>query len=270
MKAIIFVFLQVCVFWIYDSSAQIDWTHLKDAKRFGILSVEQQQRIGLVETGLEPRFPEGIACPIISSPFGSRFRYDGSWRTVNSNNGYHGGMDISLDVGTPLLAAADGQVIHIGTGGRLVGNVIWMQHSPKDTGFNVWTYTKYQHLDGTPKLQIGERFTAGDIIAVSGLTGTTGGRAFGILGYPHLHMNVYASPSNRYKIRGHKVKIKDRYYVDPVSFYSNKLEDSRKIKKWGKKEKIINVGVKLKTGESMPDNARKVWPVFCKINNKKS
>ena len=74
MKAIIFVFLQVCVFWIYDSSAQIDWTHLKDAKRFGILSVEQQQRIGLVETGLEPRFPEGIACPIISSPFGSRFR----------------------------------------------------------------------------------------------------------------------------------------------------------------------------------------------------
>ena len=155
-------------------------------------------------------------------------------------------------------------MIHIGTGGRLVGNVIWMQHSPKDTGFEVWTYTKYQHLDETPKLQIGDRFTAGDVVAVSGLTGTTGGRAFGHMGYPHLHMNVYASPSNRYKIRGHKVKIKDRYYIDPITFYKEKLEESEKISKFTKKEKIINVGVKLKTGEFIPNRTRKVWPVYCK------
>ena len=267
MNPIFLVFLLVCVFWISDSSAQIDWSHIKDAKRFGILSVEQQQRIGLVETGLKPRFPDGITCPVISSPFGSRFRYDGSWRTVNSNNGYHGGMDISLDVGTPLLAVADGKVIHIGTGGRLVGNVIWMQHSPKDTGFNVWTYTKYQHLDEIPNLQIGDRIKAGDVVAISGLTGTTGGRAFGSMGYPHLHMNVYVSPNKLYKVKGHKVKIKERYYIDPVSFYREKLDDSRKIREFIKKRKIINVGVKLQTGEYITYKIQKVWPVLCKKTN---
>ena len=85
-------------------------------KRFGRLSLEEQQAVGLIATGLRPRFPAGITCPGISSPFGSRTRFDGSLRTTRSNNGYHGGMDISLDVGTPLLAAADGMVIHVGTG----------------------------------------------------------------------------------------------------------------------------------------------------------
>ena len=72
-------------------------------------------------------------------------------------------MDITLEAGTPLLAAADGVVINVGAGGRLVGNVIWMQHSPEDTGFKEWTYTKYQHLDETPELQVGDRFSAGAV-----------------------------------------------------------------------------------------------------------
>ena len=261
VNAIVFVlFCMLCIPQVY---AQVDWENIENAKRFGPLTVEEQRKIGLVETGLEPRFPDEVSCPTIASPFGSRTRFDGSYRTVKSNNGYHGGMDISLEVGTPLLAAADGEVINVGTGGRLVGNVIWMQHAPEDTGFEVWTYTKYQHLDKMPELQVGDRFSAGDVVAISGLTGTTGGRAFGEMGYPHLHMNVYASPTNRYKIRGHKVKIKDRYYVDPVAFYKSTIEDGNIISEYDKNNKIINVGVKLENGEHIPGNTRKIWPVYC-------
>ena len=242
--------------------AEIKWSELKGAKHFGQLTVQEQQKIGLIETDLKPHFPAGVSCPRISSPFGSPTRYDGSPRARRSNNGYHGGMDITLKIGTPLLAAADGKVIHIGEGGRLVGKVIWMQHSPEDTGFKEWTYTKYQHLDKTPELRIGDSFKAGDVVALSGDTGTTGGRAFGGLGYPHLHMNVYASPVDRYKVRGHKVRIKRRFFIDPVAFYRDNLSSANELNK--KKNAPIRVGVKLENGPIIPKNAKRVWPVFCR------
>lgn len=263
-KVAVTVFLLTFALCIPDGYAQIDWSKLEGAARFGSLSLKEQQKIGLIDTGLEPRFPDGFSCPSIASPFGSRFRYDGSHRIMDSNNGYHGGMDITLEVGTPLLAAADGVVINIGMGGRLVGNVIWMQHSPEDTGFEDWTYTKFQHLDETPELQVGDRFSAGDVIAISGLTGTTGGRAFGELGYPHLHMNVYASPNNKFKSRRYKVKIEDRYYIDPVAFYMNNILESKTLRNLSENKKIVDIGIKLESGEVVPAGAKKIWPVYCK------
>ncbi len=71
---------------------------------------------GLFATGLVPVFPDGLDCPPISSPYGSLTRYDGSRRN-NDHHGYHNGMDITLETGTPLLSVADGEVIHKGTAG---------------------------------------------------------------------------------------------------------------------------------------------------------
>ncbi len=243
------------------ANAEINWSKLRGVAHYGQLSVQGQQKIGLIATGLKPRFPAGVTCPQISSPFGSPTRYDGSLRAPHSNNGFHGGMDITLKIGTPLLAAADGKVIHIGEGGRLVGKVIWMQHRPEDTGFEEWTYTKYQHLSKLPELRLGENFKAGDIVAISGDTGTKGGRAFGGFGYPHLHMNVYASPSSQYKIKGHKVKIKRRVYIDPVAFYKSSLFVADELKK--NRFSPVLVGVKLENGMVMPENSKRIWPVYC-------
>ena len=231
-------------------------------KGFQKLTVEQQQDLGLIATGLSPIFPAGIQCPIISSPFGSRTRYDGSNRTLYSNNGYHGGMDISLKIGTSLLAAANGKVIHVASGGRLVGNVIWMQHAPDDTGLKARIYTKYQHLDEEPRLNKGTKVKVGEVIGVSGDTGTKGGH-FGNFGYPHLHMNVYASPNNKFEIRGHRVKIKNRTYIDPVAFFSETEISSQKLRLLPKQKKKIEVGTKLRSGEIIPAKANRIWPVFC-------
>jgi murein DD-endopeptidase MepM/ murein hydrolase activator NlpD len=99
---------------------------------------------GLINTGLTPVYPDNAKCPEVVSFFGDRTRYDGSYRPRHANDGFHGGIDITLPIGTPLIAIADGTVIQVAKGGMMVGIKIMLQHSPEDTGLPVWTYTKYQ------------------------------------------------------------------------------------------------------------------------------
>ena len=36
-----------------------------------------------------------------------------------------------------------------------------------------------------------------------------------------------------------------------------------KLKNLSKNEKIVDIGIKLKTGEVVPAGAKKIWPVYC-------
>ena len=97
----------------------------------------------------------------IISPFGKR------------RGGWHAGMDIKAEIGTPILAAAPGVVISSGQE-RAYGRVIRIEH---DSGF----VTVYAHnLENL--VEIGDRVTGGTIIATVGRTG----RATA----PHLHFEV--------------------------------------------------------------------------------
>ncbi len=97
----------------------------------------------------------------VISPFGKR------------RGGWHAGMDIKAEIGTPILAAAPGVVISTGQE-RAYGRVIRIEH---DSGF----VTVYAHnLENL--VEVGDRVSAGTIIATVGRTGraTT----------PHLHFEV--------------------------------------------------------------------------------
>jgi murein DD-endopeptidase MepM/ murein hydrolase activator NlpD len=97
----------------------------------------------------------------IISPFGKR------------HGGWHAGMDIKAEIGTPILAAAPGVVISTGQE-RAYGRVIRIEH---DSGF----VTIYAHnLENL--VEVGDRVSGGTIIATVGRTGraTT----------PHLHFEV--------------------------------------------------------------------------------
>ena len=97
----------------------------------------------------------------VISPFGKR------------HGGWHAGMDIKAEIGTPILAAAPGVVISTGQE-RAYGRVIRIEH---DSGF----VTVYAHnLENL--VEVGDRVSAGTIIATVGRTGraTT----------PHLHFEV--------------------------------------------------------------------------------
>jgi len=227
-------------------------------------TLAEQQAMGLIDTGLKPTYPTADTCLEVSSPFGSRTRYDGSLRVLFSNNGYHGGMDITIEVGEPILAVADGEVIHAATGGRLVGNMIMLRHTPRDTGLDQWLFSKYQHLDEPATLSSGDRVKMGDVIGIGGRTGTTGGH-YGTAGYPHLHMNIYVNGTGRYKVRrGTKVGIKDFVYVDPLALYLGKSLDSHQIRALPDDQKAFTIPYVTTDGRTEPADTRFVWPIRCR------
>lgn len=89
----------------------------------------------------------------------------------------HEGVDIFAPKGTPALAAADGIITGVGTGGR-GGNVAFLS----DNDRNIRLY--YAHLDRW-NVKNGQRVSVGDTIGFVGNTGNA--QATG----PHLHFGIY-------------------------------------------------------------------------------
>jgi murein DD-endopeptidase MepM/ murein hydrolase activator NlpD len=90
----------------------------------------------------------------------------------------HNAQDILAKRGTPVLAAADGSILHVGTN-TLGGKVIWAADPSRRFAFY------YAHLDRWAKgLHDGQQISRGDVI---GYVGTTGNAPKDT---PHLHFQV--------------------------------------------------------------------------------
>lgn len=112
-----------------------------------------------------PRWPvDGV----ISSPYG--LRLDGIWPEI------HRGVDIPLDVGTPVRAMGPGRVYE---SGRLRGYGIAVVI---DHGGGL--YSLYAHLSEA-EVEKGEEVVGQQVIGRSGATGEVTG--------PHLHFEVWRS-----------------------------------------------------------------------------
>jgi murein DD-endopeptidase MepM/ murein hydrolase activator NlpD len=100
--------------------------------------------------------------------------------------GGHTGEDIAIPIGTPLVAMADGVVVHVGPfSGKYTDNPWWIM--PSFAGFVVTVdygeyLSHYAHCSGSPVLS-GKRVAQGDVVAYSG---NTGGATSG----PHCHWEV--------------------------------------------------------------------------------
>jgi murein DD-endopeptidase MepM/ murein hydrolase activator NlpD len=90
--------------------------------------------------------------------------------------GYHQGLDISLEKGSPVYATADGTVEAASYNGDY-GNLIILRH-----GFGLTT--RYGHLSGF-NVKTGQEIKRGEVIGFVGATG----RATG----PHLHYEILAN-----------------------------------------------------------------------------
>ncbi|MEO8288620.1 MAG: M23 family metallopeptidase [Chloroflexota bacterium] len=110
----------------------------------------------------------------ITSAFATRRCYncpDGSRPTS-----YHGGMDMSAAVGTPVHAPADGVIVFAGKL-DVRGNAIIVDH-----GMGVFSlFAHNSQLIAT----VGQRVKQGDVISLSGNTGLSNG--------PHLHWELHVS-----------------------------------------------------------------------------
>lgn len=95
---------------------------------------------------------------------------------------FHNGADFHAPLGTPILAADNGEVIAVGNTGRLqYGKYIVIKHENNLS-------TLYAHLSSQTVIK-GQWVKGGELI---GYTGNTG-YSFG----PHLHFSVYWAPSVR-------------------------------------------------------------------------
>lgn len=110
-----------------------------------------------------PRWP--VVAPMTSG-FGLRFM---GWRPD-----LHRGVDLDVPPGTPVAAMAAGSVRFAGVQ-RGFGNVVWIDHAAGITSV-------YAHLSEV-RVQAGERIGAGQLVGLSGATGSVSG--------PHLHFEVW-------------------------------------------------------------------------------
>ena len=119
-----------------------------------------------IDPGRPPSLRWPLASPriVVGSPFGAR---DGR---------PHEGIDLPAPVGTPVLAAADGQVAYAGNGIRGYGNLVVLKHAGD-------LLTVYAHAS-VLLVSRGQPVHIGDRIALVGQSG----RATG----PHLHFEVRA------------------------------------------------------------------------------
>jgi murein DD-endopeptidase MepM/ murein hydrolase activator NlpD len=218
---------------------------------------------GLIHTGLKPIFPKNADCQPIASRFADTTRYDGSKRAARAMFGLHEGIDLSLPIGTPIIAIASGTVINKRHGGLLIGNEVFLRHSPKDTGLKVWTFSKYKHFSKVNKLKVGQKVAMGQVLGLSGNTGTVGGY-YGKNGYAHLHMSTYMNETGAYTIKEGRVDIKDPHYVDPVAFFFRRELHSNVIRKMPASERKVIIPYMTDKKVVVPENTKAVWPVFCK------
>ena len=239
----------------------------KMGKRVAKAPYEVFEAKGLFATGLVPVFPEGLDCPPISSPYGSQTRYDGSQRN-NPYHNYHNGMDISLEPGTPLLAIADGTVVHKGTAGQLVGNYVWLHLPPESTQLPIHIFARYQHLDEPSSLNVGDAVKAGAIVGSGGATGTTGGH-FGSSGYSHLHLVFSTGPSADHQVSPDKPMIEHaaQNYLDPMGLYLDRsigAVTNHALRDLSSDQKKVSVPVRTADGKTIPNGAKLVWPLACR------
>lgn len=102
-----------------------------------------------------------------SSGYGERIDPIHQTRTM------HAGVDLAARAGTPVAAAASGEVVHAGPAGTY-GNLVRIRHAD---GFE----TRYAHLSRID-VRLGDRVERGQAIGAVGSTGRSTG--------PHLHFEI--------------------------------------------------------------------------------
>lgn len=111
------------------------------------------------------------------------------------DNGNHGGIDIGANLGIPIKSPIDGQVTKIAYEPGGYGNYLQIRDSKGK-------YHLFAHLNETPKLELGNKITAGQEIAKVGSSGLSSG--------PHLHYQI--DPESN------KEGLKKGPHIDPNSY----------------------------------------------------
>jgi murein DD-endopeptidase MepM/ murein hydrolase activator NlpD len=222
--------------------------------------IELAIKRGLFETGLRPRFPENLKCPDIDEQWAI------SYTQKRSRENYHGGIDMPVPTGTPMIAAAAGTVVgkYVGKNSYR-GKEIILRHGPEDTGIPLWIYTQYAHFDEMPKLEVGQRVRMGEVLGPTGNSGR--GRTPNVQNTrrrPAIHFAVWYSTKPEFDARPTKIIPVGGVWVDPNALFRKKPPlDSYSMRALPEAEKKVAISVMVDDGELIPADTKIVWPYTC-------
>ena len=218
--------------------------------------MDLQRQRGLLESGLEPVYPDGVFCPKIDHPFGE------PWRGPVPNR-IHSGADIPAAWDEPLHAMADGEVVAVfgeDSGKSFRGRQVIMRHTPDDTGLPVYIYTLNSHFNADPDVQVGQRLKMGDYIGPNGKSGVPGRKR-----EPHNHLTVNFSSSPNYTVIKGLVIPVDGHFIDPVALFRGKMPiDTHAMLALPEGERQVKIAYKDEDGNIHPPDAKIIWPFVCK------
>ena len=232
------------------------------SKRCGI---EHQLRRGLIETGTGPVFPNTANC------FGMDDYWAMDYASKRNRQSYHGGIDIPVPWGTPMLAIASGSVVTMYKAHQSKrGNEVIIRHSPEDTGLPMWVYSGYGHLDRLPNLKVGQRVKMGDII---GPTGNSGIAARGFKNKnaaqsssrrPAIHLATWFAPGPKYSEAQDTIIPVDGRWLDPFALYRQQPPyASNDVKALPEADKDVTIPVMFHDGTTIPSQTKLIWPYAC-------
>ncbi|MCD8090452.1 MAG: M23 family metallopeptidase, partial [Clostridiales bacterium] len=121
-----------------------------------------------------------------------------------SSGSYHGGTDFAVALNSPVYSSCDGEVVAVTTLTTSYGKHIKI----KATVNGSTVYIRYCHLNSFA-VSVGDKVTAGQLIAYSGSTGNSTG--------PHLHYEV--RNANDYYGNSSSPNLNPKYYLPGSSYY---------------------------------------------------
>jgi len=137
--------------------------------------LEENLRLSFDPSVLPSKRPGVLAYPLTSIYVTQEYGQTAFARWAYKT-GFHNGMDFRATIGTPVLAAEDGEVMAVGDNGNVqYGKYILIKHSNN-------LATLYGHLS-RQIVKSGSTVKRGQVIGYSGNTGYSTG--------PHLHFGVY-------------------------------------------------------------------------------
>ncbi len=224
-------------------------------------SIDVAQKLGMTQTGLRPRFPEGLKCRDIDEQWAIPYT------SKRDREQYHGGIDMPAPYGTPMIAAADGTVVSTSMGEKSFrGKEIILRHSYEDTGIpGYWIYTQYAHFQSMPTVKIGERVKMGQNLGPTGNSGIGRNGVQSGKRRPAIHFAVWFSKSPDYALaHGKLIPVKGRW-MDPNALYRQKEPfDSPSLNALPPEQKKITIPVMTEDGKFIPADTKLVWPYTCK------
>ncbi|TXH88364.1 MAG: M23 family metallopeptidase [Rhodoferax sp.] len=227
--------------------------------------------LGMLQTGTEPVFPKDFQCPGIDDGWAMDY---GDRRAKVA---FHGGIDIPMPFGSPILSVADGEVVAMFNNLETpVGIRIFLRHKPEQTGLPFWTYSEYAHLQELPDLHVGQKVKRGDVVGLTSNTGISGQETREknggeirkkIVRRPALHFSIMYSAQADYAViqrsGGYLVPVNGRW-MDPLVFFRGAPPySSSEVAEMPSSDKRIQIPIQLIDGKSVPERSKLTWPYAC-------